>query len=79
MHKMKLKPGKLPDDMPRIICDGCGRKARQAGQLVPDEAIMKDFIICIGTDPPREVFDSRLCKPLCEDCVIALEFLQGKT
>ncbi|MET3992142.1 hypothetical protein BjapCC829_36475 [Bradyrhizobium barranii] len=68
---------------PKIICTGCGERAREAGVAVPDWAVEKthgpEFQ---GPDGPvgvSVIIDEDETQPLCEACLIAFERGQAHT
>jgi hypothetical protein len=63
---MKIIRGKLATGKPpKIICAGCGNRAREAGVAVPDAAVPEQ-------DGPFAIDEDDM-QPLCEECLAALE------
>ncbi len=76
MKIIRSKPAK--GKPPKIICTGCGKRAREAGVAVPDDAVGKIVgpDVVHGPDEPLKVgaiIDEDDIQPLCEDCLAVLE------
>jgi hypothetical protein len=56
---------------PKIICNGCGKRADEAGVAVADNDVEEGR--GVGPDGPILLIDEDDMQPLCEECVTALE------
>ncbi|MDE5461150.1 hypothetical protein [Bradyrhizobium sp. CSS354] len=65
MKIIRGKPAK--GKPPKIICTGCGARAREAGVAVDDAAIGR------GSDVASMMIEEDDMQPLCEACLAALE------
>lgn len=75
MRIIRAKPAK---GKPRkIICSGCGKRAREAGVAVPDDAVeqvvARDIMQPGWPVVTSEIIDEDAMQRLCEECLTALE------